>query len=70
VGQFSDTIVFNGVGTNASDPQGLAQSRQLVIRANVIQGGGGGTVPEPGTLLLLVMALAGMLLQGRRSMLH
>jgi hypothetical protein len=70
VGDFSDTIVFNGVGTNASDPQGLAQSRKLFIRANVIQDGGGGTVPEPGTFLLLLMALAGMLLQGRRSMLH
>lgn len=64
---FSDTIVFNGVGTNASDPLGLAQTRQLVIRANVIQGGGGGNVPEPGTLALLLSAAAAAVVSKRRA---
>ena len=62
LGLISDTIVFNGRGTNTSDAVGLAQARQLVIRANVIRAGtGGGTVPEPGTLpLLLAAAAAGL----------
>ena len=67
LGLFSDTIVFNGVGTNASDPLGLAQTRQLVIRANVIQGGGGGNVPEPGTLALLLSAAAAAVVSKRRA---
>ncbi|MBK7954178.1 MAG: choice-of-anchor D domain-containing protein [Candidatus Accumulibacter sp.] len=67
LGLIEDSIAFNGFGYNASDPEGLAQMRTLLIRANVVDGG---TVPEPGTLLLLVMAFAGMLLQRRRSMLH
>ena len=67
LGLFSDTIVFNGRGTNASDPTGLAQSRQLLIRANVIQNGGGGNVPEPGTLWLLLGAAAAGLLARRRA---
>ena len=58
LGLFSDTIIFNGFGTNASDPLGLAQSRQLTIRANVINGVPPGTVPEPGTLALLLGAAA------------
>ena len=58
LGQFSDTITFFGLGTNASDTVGLAQQRQLIIRANVISGGTGGNVPEPGSLALLLAAAA------------
>lgn len=58
LGQFSDTITFFGLGTNASDPVGLAQQRQLIIRANVISAGTGGNVPEPGSLALLLAAAA------------
>jgi hypothetical protein len=67
VGLFRDTIDFSGFSTNASDPDGIAQKRQLIILANVVDNSG--TVPEPGTLLLLAMSLAGMLLQRRRGML-
>ena len=58
LGQFSDTITFFGLGTNASDLVGLAQQRQLIIRANVISAGTGGNVPEPGSLALLLAAAA------------
>ncbi|HRF06552.1 choice-of-anchor D domain-containing protein [Accumulibacter sp.] len=67
VGLFRDTIDFSGFSTNAHDPSGIAQKRQLIILANVVDHNG--TVPEPGTLLLLAMSLAGMLLQRRREML-
>ncbi len=67
LGLFSDTIIFNGLGTNASDPLGLAQTRQLTIRANVINGVPPGTVPEPGTLALLLGAAAAGLLARRRG---
>ena len=67
LGLFSDTVVFNGRGTNSSDPVGLAQARQLLIRANVVQAGGGGNVPEPGTLALLLAAAAAALVTRRRS---
>jgi hypothetical protein len=56
VGLYTDSIVFNGLGTNASDPQGLAQARTLLIKANVVQGGT--QVPEPGTFALLMAAIA------------
>ena len=68
LGLFSDTIIFNGLGTNASDPLGLAQTRQLTIRANVIRGVPPGTVPEPGTLALLLGAAAAAGLARRRAM--
>jgi hypothetical protein len=59
LGLFTDTIVFNGLGTNASDTTGLAQTRTLTIRANVISGTTPpGNVPEPGTLALLLAAAA------------
>jgi len=67
LGLFSDTIIFNGFGTNASDPLGLAQTRQLTIRANVINGVPPGTVPEPGTLALLLGAAAAAGLARRRA---
>ena len=66
LGLFSDTILFNGFGTNASDPLGLAQTRQLTIRANVINRVPPGTVPEPGTLALLLGAAAAGLLARRK----
>ncbi|MDP1646883.1 MAG: choice-of-anchor D domain-containing protein, partial [Rubrivivax sp.] len=66
LGLSEDVITFNGFGTNASDTTGLAQSRQLVIRANVVNPGGGGTVPEPGTLALLVMAASAAFVTRRR----
>ncbi len=56
VGLYTDSIVFNGLGTNASDPRGLAQARTLLIKANVVQGGT--QVPEPGTFALLLAAVA------------
>ena len=59
LGLFTDTIVFNGVGTNASDTVGLAQTRMLTIRANVVAAPPpGGTVPEPSTLAPLLAAAA------------
>jgi hypothetical protein len=61
----SDTVVFNGRGTNASDPTGLAQLRRLIIRANVVDGTVG-TVPEPGSLMLVLAAAAGALIARRR----
>ena len=57
VGLFTDTIVFSGLGTNASDTVGLAQTRQLVIRANVVGVPGSG-VPEPGSFALVLAAAA------------
>jgi hypothetical protein len=56
LGWFEDVIAFNGFSFNASDPDGIAQLRRLIIRAQVVDATGGGTVPEPGTLALLVLA--------------
>lgn len=60
LGQFEDEVSFSGFSYNASDPDGIAQSRRLVIRAFVEDsGGGGGQVPEPGVLgMMLLAALA------------
>jgi hypothetical protein len=65
LGQVSDTIFFDGLSFNADDLAGRALGRYaLQLRANVVQGG---TVPEPGTLAMLLLALAAMrLAQGRR----
>ena len=65
LGLISDTVVFNGRGTNASDPSGRAQTRTLIIRGNVINVGG--TVPEPGTLALLLVAALGAAVARRRQ---
>ena len=65
---FTDTVGFDGFSTNGSGPA-LAQHRTLVINANVITASS--TVPEPGTLALLLMAAAGAALaRRRRTMAH
>jgi hypothetical protein len=53
LGLFEDMILFSGVSTNASDPSGVLQMRTLLVRANVVAG----SVPEPGTLALLFLAV-------------
>jgi hypothetical protein len=69
LGLFTDQIEFSGLGTNASDPDGLAQSRRLLVRANVVDDTG--TVPEPGTMALALAALAiGTVLRRRRGRAH
>jgi len=67
LGLFTDTVVFNGRGTNASDPTGLAQTRNLTIRANVVGTLPPSPVPEPGTLALLLAAAGVGLLARRRA---
>lgn len=56
LGSFEDEVAFRGFSVNASDPDGRAQNRRLLIRATVFDPNGGGTVPEPGTLALLLLA--------------
>jgi hypothetical protein len=58
LGQFEDKIVFDGFGYNASDPAGLAQSRNLLIRANIVNASN--AVPEPRTTALVLVALLSM----------
>jgi hypothetical protein len=58
IGLFEDTIALNALSYNDSDPDGLAQSRTLQIRANVIDGNT--TVPTPGTMLLVLLGLLAM----------
>ncbi len=68
-GLYTDEITFAGFSTNHSGPD-LAQSRKLTILANVIADGGG-TVPEPGSLaLLLAAAVAGAIARRRRATTH
>lgn len=65
LGLYSDTIVFNGFSFNTSDPAGRALAAYtLLIRANVIESGG--TVPEPGSLAMVLLALAAALAAQRR----
>ena len=69
LGMFTDTVGFDGFSTNASDPMGIGQHRTLVINANVINVSN--SVPEPGTLALLLLAAAGAVLaRRRRTMAH
>ena len=58
VGAFTQSIFFNGFSVNASDLGGISQNIRLVLRGNVLGSGGGGTVPEPGSLSLVLLAVA------------
>jgi len=68
LGAFTQSIFFNGFSVNATDTTGISRFIQLVLRGNVVggSGGGGGTVPEPGTLSLVLLAAAGLVWSQRR----
>jgi hypothetical protein len=67
LGLFTDTIYFDGFSFNGDDPAGRALGRfALQLRAHVVQQGG--TVPEPGTILMTLLALAAMRLAQRRRL--
>ncbi|MBK9028650.1 MAG: PEP-CTERM sorting domain-containing protein [Propionivibrio sp.] len=68
LGAFQDVVTLSWFGHNGSGYQDQAQLYTLLVQGNVIQSNG--TVPEPGTLLLLALALAGLLLQRRYAVLH
>ena len=55
LGSFSDTIVLHGLGHNASNYSGAVGDITLIVEGTVRSGG---TVPEPGTLALLALALS------------
>jgi hypothetical protein len=58
LGSFEDTVAFRGFSFNASDPDGLSLDRRLIVRATVFDpDAGGGPVPEPATLALLLLGL-------------
>jgi len=65
LGRLQDIVAFDGWGYNASDPAGLAQSRSLIIRANVIDAAG--EVPEPGTIALVSIACLAIWAARRRQ---
>ncbi|MQM29339.1 MAG: hypothetical protein CRU78_01825 [Candidatus Accumulibacter phosphatis] len=67
IGNFSDTIVLAAVGHNGSGYSADFKDIRLTVQARVEAGGS--EVPEPGTLLLLTIAMAIIVLQRRRGML-
>ena len=61
LGLFTDTIFFDGLSYNASDPDGVALARYtLNLRINVVEQKPPGGVPEPGTIALLLTGLAAL----------
>ena len=69
IGSFQDEASMSWFGNNASGFQDQSRLYTLLVRGNVIQQGN--TVPEPGTLaLLLVAAVGAALARRRRTMAH
>ena len=68
VGDFSDTIVLKALAHNGSGFSAAFDDIVLSVLATVQAGGP--QVPEPGTLLLLTIALAMIVIQRRRGMLN
>ncbi|HNQ05100.1 MAG TPA: choice-of-anchor D domain-containing protein, partial [Thiobacillaceae bacterium] len=64
LGLFADDIRLSSLGHNASGYSGGLADITLRIRGNVVSSG---SVPEPGTLGLLGIAMAGLLLARRRA---
>ena len=65
VGSFSDSIVLHGTGHNDSGYSAPVHDITLIVTAQVRDSG---TVPEPGTLLLLTLALLLLIAHTRRAM--
>jgi hypothetical protein len=63
VGSFSDSIVLHGTGHNASGYRSPIADITLIVRGQVRTGG---TVPEPGSLALLVLGVALLFALSRR----
>jgi len=66
LGVFSDDIVLVSSGHNGSGYRAGLDEITLRVRANVVSDAGG-TVPEPGSLALVAIALAAMRLARRRA---
>lgn len=68
LGTFSDSITLRGIGRNASDYSGAIGDITLVIRGMVAQDGPPSTdVPEPDSLLLLVLGVPLLLVRRART---
>ncbi|MBK9571448.1 MAG: choice-of-anchor D domain-containing protein [Rhodoferax sp.] len=64
LGSFQDAVSLSWFGNNASGYQDQSRLYTLLVRGNVVQQGN--TVPEPGTLALLLIAAVGAALARRR----
>jgi hypothetical protein len=66
LGSFQDSLsLTNLFGSNASGFRGAIGDLSLVVRGIVVQPG---TVPEPGSLVLMILGLGGIGLASRRRM--
>ena len=57
LGRIQDRIVLHSFGSNASGYREGLGDITLLVSANSIEGGGGGSVPEPDSLALALLAL-------------
>jgi hypothetical protein len=57
LGRIQDRIILHSFGSNASGYREGLGDITLLVSANIIEGGGGGSVPEPHSLTLTLLAL-------------